>query len=541
MSSSTAGASPSSTRISRSFLADLSVKQKLMSAFAALCLLVVVTGMFGLVKLNTANKQLQRIDSKSIAGISAIADVKNGIAVLKVDSRDILIARGSDAKQAIVQRMDADTAATKAAVAKYAATKPSDQALFDKMQTDLSAVLASAAGLNEPALASDLNGFAQQEQQVTPLGKAVMADINQLSTQENADAAKRAKDSAAAYRNARTLLAVIMIASVIFGLLISVRLSNAITRPLRATVRVLQGLAQGRLDDTVEVTDRSELGEMGHALNSSIDQLRGVISEISRTSQVLASSSEELTAVSAAVSASAEESSAQTQVVAAAAEQISRNIATVAAGGEQMGAAIREIAGNASEATSIATRAAETAEAANATVSKLGESSEEIGKVVRMITSIAEQTNLLALNATIEAARAGEAGKGFAVVANEVKELAQAAARATEDISARVETTQADVEAAVAAISEITTVVGQINDIQVVISAAVEEQSATTNEMVRNVAEVSIGSGEIATNVNGIATAANETTASAAQTAQAAQELSRIAAELNGSVGTFTL
>ena len=83
---------------------------------------------------------------------------------------------------------------------------------------------------------------------------------------------------------------------------------------------------------------------------------------------------------------------------------------------------------------------------------KLGESSAEIGNVIKVITSIAEQTNLLALNATIEAARAGEAGKGFAVVATEVKDLAQETARATEDISRRVEAIQADTDGAVTAI-----------------------------------------------------------------------------------------
>ena len=189
------------------------------------------------------------------------------------------------------------------------------------------------------------------------------------------------------------------------------------------------------------------------------------------SADAVAASSEELSASSAQISASAEETSAQSGVVSSAAEEVSRNVATVAAGAEEMGASIREIATNAAEASEVAAKAVTAAATTTATVAKLGESSAEIGNVVKVITSIAEQTNLLALNATIEAARAGEAGKGFAVVANEVKELAQETAKATEDIARRVLAIQGDTTAAVAAIEEISSIVAQISDRQTTIAS----------------------------------------------------------------------
>ena len=175
----------------------------------------------------------------------------------------------------------------------------------------------------------------------------------------------------------------------------------------------------------------------------------------------------------------------------------------------------------------------------NSTIAKLGESSAEIGKVVKVITSIAEQTNLLALNATIEAARAGEAGKGFAVVANEVKELAKETAKATEDISLKIETIQVDTQGAVEAIRQISEVINQINDISNTIASAVEEQTATANEMGRNVGEASKGSSEIAQNITSVASAAQSTTQGANNTQQAAAELSRMAADLQQLVSQF--
>ena len=172
-------------------------------------------------------------------------------------------------------------------------------------------------------------------------------------------------------------------------------------------------------------------------------------------------------------------------------------------------------------------------------VAKLGESSTEIGNVIKVITSIAEQTNLLALNATIEAARAGEAGKGFAVVANEVKELAKQTAKATEDISHKIEAIQGDTKGAVEAIAQIGKIINQINDIQNTIASAVEEQTATTGEISRNVAEAATGSTQIAQSITGVAQAARSTTEGASNAKSAADELARIAHDMQKLVGQF--
>ncbi len=265
---------------------------------------------------------------------------------------------------------------------------------------------------------------------------------------------------------------------------------------------------------------------------NSRNEMARILDLVNTNSATLGSSAEELTAVSSQMASNAEETSAQASVVSAASEQVSGNVQTVATGVEEMNAAIREIAKNACDAARVSQEAVATAAKANSAIGKLGDSSLEIGKVIKVITSIAEQTNLLALNATIEAARAGEAGKGFAVVANEVKELAKETAKATEDISRKIDTIQGDTQGAVDSIRKIGEVIARINDISNTIASAVEEQTATANEMSRNIAEAAKGTSEIARNITSVATAAQNTSQGATNCQQAAAEMSGMAIEL---------
>lgn len=343
----------------------------------------------------------------------------------------------------------------------------------------------------------------------------------------------------AEYVRSRRLVATGVLVGIIAAIGLSYLLIHAITGSIRAVGEAIDRMAEGDLTVRLKLDSKDEVGQMAAALNRALEQMQQTMQAITENAQTLASASEELASVSSEMESNAGETSAQSGVMSAAAEQVSKNVHTVATGTDEMSASIKEIAKSAADAARVAGNAVRAAETTNRTIAKLGESSTEIGQVIKVITSIAQQTNLLALNATIEAARAGEAGKGFAVVANEVKELAKATAKATEEIGQKIEAIQADTQGAVTAIGEITAVIAQINEIQVTIAGAVEEQAATTNEIGRNVMEAAKGSSEIAQNITGVAEAAQRTTSGASQTQTAAAELARLASELQGLVQQF--
>ena len=364
--------------------------------------------------------------------------------------------------------------------------------------------------------------------------RKLSASVQQRSIAEQASA-RRTADQARITTLLGALIGFLLAAGV------TLLVIRSILVPLRKVSRVISGLAEGDLTRSAGITSGGEIGAMAQGLDAATASLRTMVQTMSGGSESVARASEQLSAVSGSLLDAVAQTAQRTDAVSEGSEEVSRNIQTIAAGAEQMSSSIAEIARNAQQAAQVGTEATSIASSTNATVGKLGESSMEVGNILKAITSIAGQTNLLALNATIEAARAGEAGRGFAVVASEVKELAQETARATEDISQRIEAIQTDTQGAVSAIAAITEIIARLGDFQITIASAVEEQTATAAEMSRTVTEAAGTAGEIARSVSGVAQTSHGTTNVADEMRHSASDLAKVSAQLRQAVGSFRI
>ncbi len=261
--------------------------------------------------------------------------------------------------------------------------------------------------------------------------------------------------------------------------------------------------------------------------------------DIKNAVTIVAEAATEMHATSKTMASNTEETARQSKVVATASNEVTRNIKTVSSATEKLSTSIAGIAQHVQDASKMSSAAVEQADSTNLTINELGQSSDKIGQVVEVITSIAQQTNLLALNATIEAARAGESGKGFAVVANEVKELARQTAKATEEISKKINSIQSATSVAVTAVGLISDRINAVSNINNTIASSIEEQLNATNEISQNAFEAAESTVEVASNIASVSQAAKEGGCGAAELIKVSEGLAQESNKLDTITNEF--
>ena len=539
------------------FLTDLGFRWKITLPIAALAVLLVLMGVFGMNGIQRVAASGESLANRHLPAIGLLLNADRDLYQAFVAERSLLDSDAGDHVQALKASHAENLEQAYERVQKYAAMQPGPEAMalveqFNRGFSQWSDVsLRVIEGIDvDPQGASALS-FGDSEARFDAMRDA----IDKLGDLEGK--AADAEGQAAVAEGARTTTqqSIVLGIGLLGCVLLVLGLPLVVLKPLRRLLDRVRQIADGDGDlrARLEVRSADELGQLGTAFNRFLDKLQPLIAEVGRVTAEVDVAARGMAGMAATNDQLISAEHAAVDQVSTAATEMSAAVHEVARNAQNASDAARDAESQSHKGAAVVggtidsiRQLAQEVESTSQTIEALADETASIGAVLEVIRGIAEQTNLLALNAAIEAARAGEQGRGFAVVADEVRALAARTQESTKDIQLRIERLQGGVTKAVQAmhagsdkardsveraagvdqvLADTTAAVQRISDMAAQIATACEEQSSVTEEIARNISD--------------IRDLSNDAAANSAESMHASQQLSALSQNLAALVGRF--
>lgn len=560
----------------------LTIGKKVFGAFTIVLVLLIYVGAIGFYQVNNVDKEYTTLLDNEVEKLQLLKDVTYEIQKAQTYANNYLLRSNTLAyyhsfnasietyrslyEQLLEYDFDEDALEKVMLINEFVDTYT--ESAEEMFRLNRSAARPSDIDAANNAATSAVTSIANTSEEIITMSEANMAEVRE--------------DTERSVANARTLLLIVVITTVIVGGFGAFYIGRTISTPVIRIASASQRMAAGNLAiEEIKVKNNDEIGDMAEAFNQMVVNIRGLIHQVSLNSEQVSAAAEQLNASAEQTTSASEHIAENIQHVSSVTEQQAQSADQTSQGINEMTTSIQLIAQNTSAVHTTSVEAAEKAAVGNETtqtavqqmnsvhssigelgnvIKQLGEQSAQIDQFIEVISNIASQTNLLALNAAIEASRAGEEGRGFAVVASEVRKLAEQTAESAEEITQLIQSVQEGTEKAVLTAGKTTEEVaeglelvgsagrafdeirnaieevsGRIGDV----SASVQEISATTEQMNQSVTRIAELGAESARNAHNVSAATEEQLASMEEINASAQSLSSMAEDLQLIVNKF--
>ncbi|HLH24503.1 MAG TPA: methyl-accepting chemotaxis protein [Chloroflexota bacterium] len=406
----------------------IGIRTKLLAGFGVLLLLLSGIGVFGLVKVNEANDAVDVVVENQLVAVEGARAAQVAVRTMQRELRQMMLVSGGEANAKA--KADFDAAEKRfqdnmdALTPKFQTTE--GQALLAAVRDSYAAWQPFEQQMERLALAGDNDGA------LTILLSPENVNATQAFDTAIQNLVNRKKEQASAYgkaaQDAGDAAAKLVVGAILVALALGVGLgwwlSRGIARGLGQVTKAANGLAEGDLDQRVDVRSRDEIGDMaaafgrmiayqqeiagvatavaggdltrqvtpkserdvlGVAFRDMVTNLRGLVGQVQHSAEGLAGTSQQLGAAAGQTSGAVQQVTTAVQQVARGAQEQSTSAQTSNESVEQLLQAIDQVARGAQEQ-------AQAVAGASATTVQMAAGVEQVAANAQRVAAASEQT-----------------------------------------------------------------------------------------------------------------------------------------------------